>query len=222
MGEMIIDHPQGYDTIFSNEEDSPAYPYLKQHRAPQSVDDLYELGIIPKSIPRDAIQEARAAGEAANSQYLRITDEAVFASTIKTQRGLVEARLNSQAREAKVQATANHLVSLLRMDRVEAELIASKSHSFSAHDTASQDHAFVYSVRLLDDLIVKSRLIVAPSITIIRARSVKIHSTGEMRMKGKYLLLECDSIYGPGVWQYLSERVAERTNQVSKFRSLSD
>jgi hypothetical protein len=107
------------------------------------------------------------------------------------------------------------------MDRVEAELIASKSHSFSAHDTASQDHAFFYSVRLLDDLIIKSRLVVAPSITIIRARSVKIHSTGEMRIKGKYLLLECDSIYGPGAWQYLSQWVTERTNKVSMIRSVS-
>lgn len=214
MGQLIIDHPQGYDTIFSHEEDSPAYRYVKQHRVPQSVDDLYELGVIPKSIPRDAIHEARAAGENARSRYLHVTDQAVFSAPPKTQRAMVEARLNTQARDAMVRATADHLVSALRIDAAHAELLASKAHSIdAAQATVSPDKKpFVYSLQLQDDLIVRSRLIVAASITIIRAKSVLIHRTGEMRMRGKYLLLQCDSIYGPGLWEFLSDRVNEANN----------
>jgi hypothetical protein len=206
MGQLIVDHPQGYDTIFSDEEDSPAYPYLRQHHAPQSLDDLYELGIIPKSISRDAIEEARAAGANAVSRYLRITDQAIFSAPPKAQRPLVEARMNTLARDRMVRATADHLMTALRIDSTHAELLASKAHSINAARIAV-DKKFVYSLQLLDDLVVKSRLIIAASITIIRARSVLIHRTGEMRMRGSYLLLQCDSIYGPGLWEFLSENV---------------
>ena len=211
MGQLVIDHPQGYDTVFSPEEDSPAYPYVKQHRAPQSVEDLYELGIIPKSISKDAILEARAAGERANSRYLRVTDRAIFSMAGKTQRALVEARLNSQARSVTVRAAADHLERTLRIDSAQAELLASKAHSIDATHTTVDPHKkpFVYSLQLQDDLVVRTRLIVAASITIIRARSVLIHRTGEMRMLGKYMLLQCDSIYGPGLWEFLSDRVSE-------------
>jgi hypothetical protein len=209
MGQLIVDHPQGYDTIFSDEEDSPAHPYLRQHHGPQSVDDLYELGLIPKSISKDAIDEARAAGANAVQRYLRITDPAIFSVPPKAQRPLVEARLKTLARDKMVRATADHLMTTLRIDSTEADLLALKAHSIdAAHTTIPADKKpFFYSLQLEDDLVVKSRLIVAASITIIRARSVLIHRTGEMRMRGSYLLLQCNSIYGPGLWEFLSDRV---------------
>ena len=110
-----------------------------------------------------------------------------------------------------VQATADHLMTTLRIDSTHANLLALKAHSIdAAHTTISADKKpFVYSLQLQDDLVVKSRLIVAASITIIRARSVLIHRTGEMRMRGSYLLLQCDSIYGPGLWEFLSDRVSK-------------
>jgi hypothetical protein len=214
MGQLIIDHPQGFDTIFSHEEGSPAFPYVKRHQAPQSIEDLYELGLIPRSVPSEAIHEARAVGQSANSRYLRVTDQAVFSATPRTQRAVVEARLNGQARDTMVRATANHLVRTLRIDDAEALLLASKAHSINpAHATVSPDKKpFVYSLQLQDDLVVKSRLIVTASISIIRAKSVLIHRTGEMRMLGSYLLLQCDSIYGPGLWEYLSDRVSQINN----------
>jgi hypothetical protein len=208
MGQLVIDHPQGYDTIFSHEEDSPAYPYVKQHLAPQSVDDLYDLGLIAKSIPKDAVYEARSAGQGASERYLRITDHTLFSAAPSAQRALGEARLNVQARHAMVRATADHLVSALRISVAHAELLASKVHSFdTVRTTVARDKKpYVFSLALQDDLIIKSRLIVAASITLIRARSVLIHRTGEMRMHGQYLLLQCDSIYGPGLWEFLSAR----------------
>jgi hypothetical protein len=209
MGQLIIDHPQGYDTIFSNEKDSPAYPYLREHPAPQSVDDLYELGVIPKSISKDVIHEAHAAGASARSRYLRITDQTIFSAPPTAQRRLAEARLNTLARDQMVRATADHLIATLHIDSAHANLLALKTHSIDAAHATSAGK-FVYSLKLQDDLVVKSRLIVAASITIIRARSVLIHRTGEMRMRGSYLLLECDSIYGPGLWEYLSDRVNEK------------
>ena len=58
MGQLIIDDPHGFDTIFSTDLVSPAAPYLREYH-PRSLEDLYEIGVIPKHVPIDVLRKAK-------------------------------------------------------------------------------------------------------------------------------------------------------------------
>ena len=87
----------------------------------------------------------------------------------------------------------------------QADLLSRKAHSVHEDVKEIISQPFI-SVRLADDLIVKTRLVINSSIQSVKARAVVIHKSGEIKAEGGYFLLECDSIQGEGLWwQWLQE-----------------
>lgn len=199
MGQIVINDPHGFDTIFSTAPESPAHPYIREYR-PQSLEDLYDIGVIPKHVPLDSLQKARKVGlQAAAANYVRISSATVRDMPVEARRQYVEASSNTMAHAASVRATAQILVTQNGYAQEQADFLALKAHSFD--DTVKQNVPFPFvSVLLADDLIVKTRLVVDSSIDSITAKAVIIHRTAEIVPKGKYFLLKCNSIQVEGFW----------------------
>lgn len=195
---ITIDDPHGFETRFSTQPDSMAAPYIRKY-FPQRLEDLYDIGVIPKHVPLDDLKKAREVGLKAGVGFIGITSRTFSAMPLETRRQYVEAGSRTKTRETAVRATAQALVSRLGYALESAELLARKAHAFDDRVDADRPVPF-YSAALADDLIVRTRLVIDASIDGLIARSIVIHQTGEIRAEGRYLFLRCDSIQGEGFW----------------------
>lgn len=200
MAQFVVDDPHGFETIFSTDPTSRASPYLREYH-PQSLEDLYDIGVIPKHVPVHVLREAKKAGLHAGARYMNIDSPTVRNLPTEARRQYVEAQSNTSAREISVRATAAVLVAQHGFAVGEADLLARKAHTFGESDRVNPNRPVpFYSVLLADDLVVKTRLVIQSSVQCITAKAVIIHRSGEIRIEGTYFLLRCDSIQGEGYW----------------------
>jgi hypothetical protein len=214
MGQLIIDDPHGFDTVFSADPVSPAGPYLREYQ-PRSLEDLYEIGVIPKHVSIDTLRQARKHGLQAGARYMNISSPTVRNLPAETRKQYVEARSNTASREASVRATAEALITQHGFGAEQADLLARKAHSFDEYVKETIPLRFV-SVLLADDLIVRTPLVIDASIQSLKAKAVIIHRAGEIRAKGSYFLLECNSVQGEGLWFHGSEFFGSQYQGISR------
>jgi hypothetical protein len=198
MAQLVIDDPHGFDTVFSTDPMSPARPYLKEYQ-PRSLEDLYDIGIIPKHVSIEALRQARKVGLQAGAHYMNIASSAVHNMPAQARRQYVEARSNTVAREASVRATAEALATHHGYGADQADLLARKAHSLDDRVKETTALRFI-SVLLSDDLIVRTPLVIDASIQSLKAKAVVIHRNGDIRARSRYFLLECNTIQGEGLW----------------------
>jgi hypothetical protein len=91
MAQMIIDNKYGFDTVFSSDPSSPAAEYLREYH-PRSLEDLYDIGAIPKHVPIEVLRKARDSGlETARTRYVAMTSSSFRDMPPKTRRQYLEA-----------------------------------------------------------------------------------------------------------------------------------
>jgi hypothetical protein len=197
LSQIVIDDPHGFETRFSILPESPAAPYVRRF-LPQTLEDLYEIGIIPKHIALRDLKEARDVGLKAGLASITVTNRSLGTLPLAERRRYVEASSEARTRETSVRATAHVLVSRQGHSIEHADLLARKIHSLD-HLDVNAPIPF-YSVSLADDLVVRTPLVIDPSIDGLTAKAVVIHQSGEIRAQGRYFLLRCESIQGEGYW----------------------
>lgn len=202
MSQIIIDDPNGFETRFSTLPESPAAPYIRRF-LPRTLEDLYEIGIIPKHIALQDLEEARDVGVKAGVAFIAVTSRSLGTLPLAERRRYVEASSKARARETSVRATAQVLVSRQGHSVEHADLLARKVHALDHLDVNAP--VPFYSVSLADDLIVRTPLVIDSSIDGLTAKAVVIHKSGEIRAQGRYFLLRCESIQGEGYWFRSSE-----------------
>jgi len=199
MRQVVIDDPNGFETVFSTNPMSPAAPYLREYR-PRSLEDLYDIGIIPKHVPVETLRTAREVGRQAGGRHMDIASPAVHNLPAWQRRQYVEARSNTMARDASLRAMAGMLITQHGYEAAEAALLANKVYSFDATGVEEAPIQAFMAVLLDADLIVRTPLVIHSNIHSIMAKSVVIYRTGEIRAEGGYFLLVCDSIRGEFSW----------------------
>src|SRR4051794_6199976 len=74
MGQIVIDDPRGFKTVYSTDYDSPARNYIREYQ-PKNLEDLYNIGVIPKHVSIEHLRTAREVGLRASTPYIdRILD----------------------------------------------------------------------------------------------------------------------------------------------------
>lgn len=197
MAQITVDDPDGFDTVFSTDPSSPAAPYLRQF-SPKSLEDLYDIGIIPAHVSIDTLRNARELGIKAYASPIKINNTAMRNLPVEAQRKYVQARSHTMSREASVSVTADELTRH-GFTVGEADLLARKAHLFD-EITVEVTPIVLYGVEVMGDLVVRTPLVIDSSIHAITAKAVVIHRSGEIRASGPYLLVKCDSFRGEGFW----------------------
>lgn len=195
---ITIDDPNGFDTRFSTQPDSIAAPYIRKY-FPQRLEDLYDIGVIPKYVSVDDLKSARELGLKASVAFIGVTSRTFSAMPLESRRQYVEATSKTKSREAAVRATAQVLASRHGYSLEIADSLARKAHTFDDRLHVDKPIPF-YSAALADDLIVRTRLVIDASIDGLFARAITIHRTGEIKAESGYFFVRCDSIQGEGLW----------------------
>jgi hypothetical protein len=211
---LVIDDPHGFDTVFSTDPSSPAAPFLQEYR-PRSIADLYDIGVIPKYLPLTALQSAKDAGLAVGARPVQIDNLSVRNLPAAEQRHYLEAQTSSRRREGAVLITSRMLMAQHGLESAEADLLARKLHSF--HDAVNAVASWVFvAVQLPENLVVRTRLIIDPSVHSITANDVLVHKGGEIRALGRYFLVRCTSWRGEGFWW--QSLVTNQVTDVARIR----
>ena len=198
MGQIIIDDPHGFETRFSTQPESIAAPYIRRY-LPQRLEDLYDIGVIPKHVPLDDLRKAREVGLKAGVEFIGVTSRSFAALPLESRKQYVEASSKTKSQEIAVRATAQVLASRHGYSLEHADMLARKAHTFDDRVDVNAPIPF-FSVALADDLIVRTPLVIDASIDGLTAKAVVIHQAGEIRAEGRYFLLRCDSFQGEGDW----------------------
>jgi hypothetical protein len=127
MGEIVIDDPHGFETVYSTDSSSPAAPYIHEYH-PKSIADLFEIGLIPKCVLPEHVHAAYESGQRAGTQYVTLSDSQspLAGQSADERRRFVETRSKAAALDTSLQVMASTLVRLGGYPAVQAELIARK------------------------------------------------------------------------------------------------
>jgi hypothetical protein len=215
MGQIVIDDKYGFDTVFSTDPTSPAAPYIREYQ-PSSLQDLYDIGVIPKHVPINVLEAAREAGLKASAGHMRITSPTFRGLPVQAQRQYIQSRSNAIGRENAVRVTTQILVAQHNYSAEEAALLALKAHSVAESVSSVAARSLVFIALLLpDDLIVKTPLVIDSTIQSVTAKDVHIFRTGSIRPLSSYFLLTCQSIRGEGFWwqDLLSKTVSKEQSR---------
>ncbi|WP_433664476.1 hypothetical protein ACQPW1_21440 [Nocardia sp. CA-128927] len=187
--------------VFSTSPDSPAAPYLVERR-PSSLDDMYELGIIPSSVERDHLHEARELAQRISLPDAVFVDEAGRWFGDRAIPGIVPVPHEYAIAAETIRRTSRHLEHR-GYDSTEAMLIARKAVSFLAPTTLGSPVWRTVEFPGLD-LDVRGILYVSRKIHGLTARNVRFRHTGWIVPEGSHFMLTCDRIQGdpkPPDWQ---------------------
>lgn len=189
--------------VFSASPDSPAAPYLVERRL-SSLDDMYELGIIPSSVAREHLDEARELAQRISLPDAVFVDEQGRWFGDRAIPGIVPLPRDYAIATEVIRRTSRHL-EYRGYDPTEADLIARKSVNFLAPTTLGSP--VWRTVELADlDLDVRGILYVSRKIHGLMARNVRFRYTGWIVPEGSHFMLTCDEIHGdakPPAWQSL-------------------
>jgi hypothetical protein len=195
---ITINDPNGFDTIYSTDPSSPAAPFVKEYH-PRTIEDLYDIGLIPKHISSEHINEAYSASLSSTAKYMNVDDPIVQFLPVAQRRQFIEGRSASIARNNAVSSASRVLRTKFGYQEQEADLIAKKVLTFVRKDATDPIPGF-FVVELADDLIIKSPLIFDASIQSLVARNVTIYKTGRLRINAGYFLMRCESLQSNNPW----------------------
>ena len=205
---LTIENHHGFQTVFSNDPDSPAAPFVREYH-PKSLEELQQLGIIPPFVHLKDIKEAREAAlrDRINVNVSIVPSVLARAESYPDASRLAKALNVGIAQQAAAAAMSNILYSHYNYHRAEADLLASKALSVGFPGVALIP--VWRQIELAADLIVQSPVVIASNINALLVRDVVIHRTGELLVQGSYFLLRCRSIAGDTPWW-------GRLNQISQ------
>ncbi len=197
MTQVVIDDPDGFETVYSSDSSSPAAPYIKEYK-PQSFEDLYDIGVIPKHVHLKHLRKARDTALAASHPYINLSS--VEGRSQAGERRQIEARSRSLVVDSTASVMARVLVGRYGYGPPEAMLLSRKVLSFESK-LFDRVPAFI-AVNLSDfeDLLIKTPLVIDGTVHALMARNVIIYKTGRVHLKGSYFLLRCDSFKGEQLW----------------------
>jgi hypothetical protein len=169
--------------VFSTSPDSPAAPYIVEHR-PSSLEDMYRIGIIPASIDIAHLVEARDIARRASIPDGVFADEKGRWYSDRAIPGLITLSRKSAIAREVILKVADHL-ERRGYDRVESNLTAQKAAYFIARDEIEVP---VWRVaQLLDrDLDVHGILVIDRSIHEVASRTVTFQKHGWIVPQGSY------------------------------------
>jgi hypothetical protein len=193
--------------VFSMSPDSPAAPYIVEHR-PSSLEDMYALGIIPASIAIAHLLEARDVARRVSMPHGTFADEQGRWYADRPIPGLTTLSRKSAMTHEGIRRVADHL-ERRGYDRAESVLTAQKAAYFIARD---QIEVPVWRVvQLADrDLDVHGILVVDRSIQEVASRIVTFHKHGWIVPQGSHFLLTCREVKGAPDDPLYIPRVAQR------------
>ncbi len=129
MTQVVIDDPNGFETVYSSDSSSPAAPYIKEYH-PQSFEDLYDIGVIPKHVRVKHLRKARDTALAASHPYISLS--AFEGRPQAEQRRQIEARSRSLVIDSTASVMARALVGRYGYEPSEAMLLSRKVLSFES------------------------------------------------------------------------------------------
>jgi hypothetical protein len=196
MSKITINTANGEATIYSNDPGSPAAPFLKEYR-PTSIEQLYEIGMIPKSVQLEHLHDAQRAALQSKFSGSVIADIPSSFGVLPKQEivRFLKARSNAAALQNARTTMAGVLQNRHGYGEVESQLLAGKISQFIF---ATDDARLPVwrQIELSQDLDIKTLLVIDRSINALLARNVLIEKTGELRAQGAYFLLRCNRIDG--------------------------
>lgn len=179
--------------VFSASPDSPAAPYVIEHR-PSSLEDMYELGIMPGSIKIEHLEEARDIVSRVRLPDAVFADEQGRWFADRAIPGLITVPREYAIIQETILRTTRHL-EIRGYDSAEAKLTAQKAAYFIASEAV--EVPVWRAVNLLEmDLDVHGILYVERSIHEISARNVTFRKHGWIVPAGNNFLLTCQEIRG--------------------------
>jgi hypothetical protein len=197
MAQVVIDDPDGFETVYSSDSTSPAAPYIKEYN-PRSFEDLYDLGVIPRHVHLKHLRKARDIALAASRPYINL-------STVEgipqfEQRRQIEARSHSLVIDSTANAMARALAGRYGYEPSEAMLLSRKVLSFESELFERVPAFIVVNLSDFEDFLIKTPLVIDGTVHALMARNVIIYRTGKVRLEGSYFLLRCDSFKGEQLW----------------------
>jgi hypothetical protein len=197
MAQVVIDDPDGFETVYSSDSTSPAAPYIKEYN-PRSFEDLYDLGVIPRHVHLKHLRKARDIALAASRPYINL-------STVEgipqfEQRRQIEARSHSLVIDSTANAMARALAGRYGYEPSEEMLLSRKVLSFESELFERVPAFIVVNLSDFEDFLIKTPLVIDGTVHALMARNVIIYRTGKVRLEGSYFLLRCDSFKGEQLW----------------------
>jgi|GEM_PF-5710873 len=178
-------------TVFSLSPDSPVAPYLTEHR-PESLEDMFRLGIIHSSIRIEHLEEALESAKGVSIPDAVYMDEkGRWVGDRKIPGLILTSRKSAIVQEAVSRASA-HLERRGYTPGV-AKLTAQKAASFLS---PIEIDGPTWRVAELNDLEVHGVLFLDRRISAIKARNVFIGWAGWIVPDGNYFMLHCDKVEG--------------------------
>lgn len=198
MAQLIIDDTHGFETVYSLDPRSPAAPYIDRY-SPRGLDDLHELGLIPKYVPLKHLRTARDKALAHSHSYIDFAG--ADGGAPMEQRAQSEARSQSRLIDSAVGVMSRTLVNRNGYDPAEATLLSRKVLAFESNLFAQRPALTLVIVNLTDrDFLIKTPLVIDQGIHGLIAKDVIIYKRGTLRLQGSYFWLSCRSFRGEQMW----------------------
>jgi hypothetical protein len=208
MGCLNIDERHGLQTVLSDDPDSPAAPYVREYQ-PRSLQDLQQIGIIPKSADLEHLKQARDDALGARADvHVHLVPQilAQEANRYPDVQHYARAYNAGHARQSVAEAMSAILSTRYRYHPREADLLARKALSLETTLQGKGFEAVWRQIELAEDLFIRSPVVVARTIDSILARDVVIFRNGTLIADGSYLLISCRTLAGESLyWQLLSQ-----------------
>jgi hypothetical protein len=197
MAQVEINDPNGFETVYSPDFNSPAAPYIQEYH-PQSFEDLYEIGVIPKHVRLKHLRTARDTALAASHPYIDLSIVEGHPETDQPRQ--IEARSRSLVVDSTANAMTRTLVARYGYDPAEAMLLSRKVLAFESKLFEKLPAFVTVNLYAFPDFLIKTPLVIDRGIHALMARNVVIYKGGKVRLEGSYFLLKCDSFKGEQLW----------------------
>lgn len=195
--------------VFSTSPDSPAAPFLVQHR-PSSLDDMYDLGFIPPTVPIEHLNEARELAKRVSLPGLMDVGQGQWVSDHAIPGVNTVPRRAAIAQEV-IRRTSIHLERVGHSPML-ASVVANRVVEIIS--PAGDGYLQINTVKV-GDLDVRGTLYVTRQIFGLEAMDVTFHWDGWIVPQGSHFLLTCNKVSGLNDAPHLSAHADQIVQDIS-------